>query len=270
MKPLFVVVLLVTAVTTATAQPGTEAPPPEAPSEVPVDPSMRDKLGSLMDRAKAKLDRYNITAEVAKRLAQHAVGRARRGIAVGPLVGGYGQIDAKDSVSGGGLSFGLGLYMWETPVGLRLREVIEERVKAELRARMLEGKDIDGDQLIADIIEQVIRDVLDGGAGSQTLRPSKGSIVLEGFAQLGDVSGFGARLKVGAGLGRINLGLIAGVAHANDTTTALFGAEVSMHLTPIGQKRTPVFDIFARVELGARDELPVHGAIGARVLLDVL
>jgi hypothetical protein len=229
------------------------------------------KIADLASRAADKLDQYGLDNKIADAVARAAVGRARRAIAIGPHIGAFEQIDAKDSATGFGLSFGLGLYTFEVPLGLRLREVIKARVKDELRARIASGDpNVDGEQMIRDIIEKVVHDVLEGGYGSQTWQAPKLSIVLEGQKTLGDADGFGARLFAGYGVSKLSLGLSASVMHAGDTTTALFGPELALRLTPIGEMRTPVFDVFARVEIGARSTAPVAGAVGLRLLLDVL
>jgi hypothetical protein len=228
------------------------------------------RIADFAQRAADKLDRYNIEPRVAEALAKAAIGRTRRAIAIGPQIGGVGLIDAKDSASGGGITFGLGLYTFHVPTGLALREVVKERVKVELRAAVARGE-IDGDALVHDIIEKVIRDVLEGAYGAQTFPTPALTIILEGQKTFGDADGFGVRAMVGYGISKVNLGLsLAGTFPDDAKAQFALGPEVGIRLTPIGKMRTPVFDVFARAEFGVRSPNPATVQLGARVLLDVL
>lgn len=229
------------------------------------------KLSDLASAAADKLDRYGIDEKIVRAIAQAAVGRTRRAIAIGPHIGGVGIVDAKDAASGGGLSFGLGLYTFKVPTGLALKEVIKERVKAELRSAIASGK-VDGDQLVHDIIQKVIRDVLDGAYGSQTFPKPAIAFLLEGQKSFGDADGFLVRAMLGYGVSKVNLGLsVAGSFPAGSApNTLLFGPELGVRVTPVGRHRTPVLDVFVRLELGVRDPNPATVSVGARLLLDVI
>jgi hypothetical protein len=181
------------------------------------------------------------------------------------------MIDAKDSLSGGGISFGLGLYMFEVPTGLELKAVIKEKVKEELRLAIARGE-VDGDALIHAIIEKVIRDVLDGAYGSQTFPVPALSILLEGQKSFGDADGFQARAVFGYGIfSKLSLGLsVAGSFPDGGVNNFQLGPELSFRVTPVGKARTPVFDLFARGEIGVRSPQPGTVSVGLRVLLDVI
>jgi len=238
----------------------------------PASADTASKIADFASRAANKLDRYGIDDKIVKAIAQAAIGRARRAIAIGPHVGGVGMIDAKDSVSGGGISFGLGLYTFHVPTGLALKEVIKDRVKEELRLAIARGE-IDGDQLIHDIIEKVIRDVLDGAYGSQSFPAPALTVIVEGQKSFGDADGFVARTMVGYGISKVNLGIsLAGSFPSGDgaKNQFLIGPELGIRLTPIGKRRTPVFDVFARAEFGVRSPNPATVSVGLRVLLDVI
>lgn len=228
------------------------------------------RVADLVDKVGDKLDRYNLNGKVAEALARAAIGRTRRAIAIGPHVGGVGVIDAKDAASGGGVSFGLGLYTFHVPTGLALREIVKDRVKAELRAAIARGE-VDGDQLVHDIIEKVIRDVLDGAYGSQSFPAPAFTVLVEGQKTFGDADALGAHLLLGFGVSKLSLGLsIAGNFPDAGKNQFLVGPELGIRLTPIGRMRTPVFDVFARAEFGVRSPSPATVSVGARVLLDVL
>lgn len=238
----------------------------------PASADTASRIADFAANAADKLDKWGIDSKVAEALARAAIGRTRRAIAIGPHIGGVGLIDAKDSASGGGLSFGLGLYTFKVPTGLALKEVIKERVKTELRAAIASGQ-VDGDQLVHDIIEKVIRDVLEGAYGSQSFPSPALTIIVEGQKYFGDADGFGARAMIGYGISKVNLGLaFGGYFPAADAAPNQFvlGPELGIRLTPIGKHRTPVFDVFARAEFGVRSPNPAAVSIGARLLLDVL
>ena len=228
------------------------------------------RIADLADRAVDKLDKWGLDGKVAEALARAAIGRTRRAIAIGPHLGGAALIDAQDSASGGAITFGLGLYTFRVPTGLALKEVIKERVMVELRSAIASGA-VDGDQLIHDIIQKVIRDVLDGAYGSQSFPAPAFTFLVEGQKSFGDANGFGVRTMIGYGLSKLNIGLaLAGSFPSGTRNQLLLGPELGIRLTPIGRHRTPVFDLFARAELGVRSPGPTTVSVGARLLLDVL
>lgn len=239
----------------------------------PASADTASRIAELATAAADKLDRWGLNEKIAQAVAKAMIGRARRAIAIGPHIGGMAQLDAKDSVSGGGLSFGLGLYTFDVPTGLRLKEVIKERVMEELRLAITRGE-VDSDQLVHDIIERTIRDVLDGAYGSQKFPTPLITVLVEGQKSFGDADGFQLRALFGYGIfSKLSAGLsIAGSFPAGDTArnTFLIGPELSVRVTPIGKQRTPVFDVFVRGEVGVRAPQPVTVSVGARLLLDVL
>ncbi len=236
----------------------------------PASADTASRIADLAVGAADKLDKWGIDRKIAEALARAAIGRTRRAIAIGPHVGGAGIIDAKDAASGGAVSFGLGLYTFRVPTGLNLREVVEERVKAELRSAIARGE-VDGDKLVHDIIEKVIRDVLDGAYGSQSFPKPAVTVLVEGEKALGDADGWLVRAMFGYGVSKLNVGLsIAGSFPDTAPNTLLLGPELSMRLTPIGKHRTPVFDVFARGEVSVRGPNPMTVSLGVRVLLDVI
>ncbi|MFN0252652.1 MAG: hypothetical protein ACKV2T_37595 [Kofleriaceae bacterium] len=240
----------------------------------PASADTASRIADFAENAADKLDRWGLDSKVAEALARAAIGRTRRAIAIGPHVGGVAQIDAKDSVNGGGISFGLGLYTFKVPTGLALKEVIKERVKKELQTAIATGTAPDGDAFIRGIIEKVIRDVLDGAYGSQKFPKPLVTVLIEGQKSFGDADGFQLRAMFGYGLfSKLSVGLsLAGSFPAADGAKNDFvvGPEFSFRVTPIGKHRTPVFDVFARFDLGVREPQPVAASLGMRLLLDVL
>jgi hypothetical protein len=238
----------------------------------PASADTASRIADFAERATDKLDRWGLDGKIAEALAKAAIGRTRRAIAIGPHIGGAALLDAKNSANGGALTFGLGLYTFKVPTGLALKEVIKERVKAELKTIIASGATIDGDQIIHDIIAKVIRDVLDGAYGSQTFPTPSMTFLVEGQTSFGDASGLGVRAMLGIGVfSKVSLGAsLAGSFPESAPNQFLMGPELGFRVTPIGTHRTPVFDVFARLEFGVRSPNPAAVSIGARVLLDVL
>lgn len=240
----------------------------------PASADTASRIADFAERAADKLDKWGIDSKVAEALAKAAIGRTRRAIAIGPHIGGAALVDAKDSANGGALTFGLGLYTFDVPTGLALKEVIKERVKAEIQAAITSGNAPDGDAFIHAIIEKVIRDVLDGAYGSQTFPKPLVTVLLEGQTSFGDAEGFQLRALFGYGVfSKLSLGVsLAGSFPAADGAKNNFvvGPEFSFRVTPIGKHRTPVFDLFARLDVGVRSPTAVNGTFGVRLLLDVL
>ncbi len=241
---------------------------------LPASADTASRVAELAGRAADKLDQWGLDKKVAEALARATVGRARRAIAIGPHVGGAALIDAKDSASGGGVTFGLGLYTFDVPTGFELKEVIKERVKAELAAAVSSGQMPDIDELIRGIVDKVVADVLDGAYGSQTFPKPLFTFLLEGQKNFGDVEGFQLRALFAYGVfSKLSAGLsIAGSFPAADgaKNNLIVAPELGFRMTPIGKHRTPVFDLFARFDIGVRSPQAMNATLGVRVLFDVL
>ena len=223
------------------------------------------RIEGVADRARDALDDAGIDREVTMRLARAGIGRVRRSIAVGPHLGAYQQLDVKDAANGFGLSFGLGLYTFDVSSGIDVKDLITGMVKDEIKARLNNGETTISAR---DIIERVVMQVVEGRRS--TWHPPKLSIVLEGFTTFGDADAFGARGLVGYGISKLSIGLAATVLRANSETTALLGPEVAVRLTPIGENRTPVIDLFARYDVATGDTRSQTISIGGRFLVDAL
>lgn len=224
-----------------------------------------DRIEGVADRARDALDDAGIDREITLRIARAGLARVRRSIAVGPHLGAYQQLDVKDGANGFGLSFGLGLYTFDVPSGIDVKDLVTGMVKDEIKARLSNGETTISAR---DIIDRVVTQVIEGRRS--TWHPPKLSIVLEGFTTFGDADAFGARGLVGYGISKLSIGLAASVQRANSETTALLGPELAVRLTPIGENRTPVIDLFARYDVGMGDARSQTIAFGGRFLLDAL
>lgn len=233
-------------------------------------------VGSSIPSARADVPFDPEIAEIAAQTARGAIRQARRAIAIGPHVGGYGGVMLSPDDGIGGISFGIALYTFDIPTVLDLQEMVKRQIESRFKERLEEAKangriDLDPKQLLAEVAESVRREIVGEGLSRKTLeRPSRG-FVIEGLRQLAPVEAWGARLGVTQGLGPISIGLGASVLRGGGDTMAFVGPDLSLRLTPTGELRTPVIDLFLRAEYGFIDgENPLAITAGGRLLLDLL
>lgn len=206
-----------------------------------------------------------------------ALRQTRRSIAIGPHVG-FATVVDDDGNSDVGVTFGLALYTFKRPSLLDLKqratEMIEQRVKARLAEAVAAGAPPpDVKSLVEEEGHKVLEELADELGGLEEIRPKvleKPSLklVVEG-AVLGDA--WLARVGVGKGVGPISLGVGGGVLRAGGDTAPLVGGELSLHLTPVGQLRTPVLDVYVRGDVGFFDAGKAGVFTGGvRALVDLL
>ena len=70
-------------------------------------------------------------AKVAQDIAVGSLQRARQAIAIGPFVGAFVGASEGESISG--ISFGLGLFTFDRPSILQLRQIVEEKLRARVK-----------------------------------------------------------------------------------------------------------------------------------------
>ncbi|MBL0217526.1 MAG: hypothetical protein IPQ07_27085 [Myxococcales bacterium] len=238
-------------------------------------------LGTLaIANAPAHAD-YADDAAVGLKMAKRTFDRIRRGIALGPYVGYAGGVDL-DGHGSQGISFGLGLYLFEIPTVFDIQEVLAEKIRARVKQRV---KDIlaSGGAAPTDLREiamQVANDVkqeIMGPIQPKTLEDPLLKVIVEGVALLSP-GGFQLRIGAAKGLGPVSLGLYTAFQRSNTNNVWFLGSELSLHLTPIGKMRTPVLDLFARGEYGydrvnhgdSPARHPIVLTVGLRALVDVL
>jgi len=80
------------------------------------------------------------------------------------------------------------------------------------------------------------------------------------------------RLTVGLGVGPVSVGPTAAFRADKDDPGVLVGAEIAGHLVTKKSLRTPVLDLFVRMELAAKQNPTTshQGSVGLRLLLDVI
>jgi hypothetical protein len=209
--------------------------------------------------------------------------RARRAIAFGPrggLAASYSPSPSRGEMS---LSLGLALEIFGGPIlpsteelrawlidGLKTRIVAVAR---DLAARG--GPPLNQEQLrpyAQEILAAVHADVSSRMAVSHRyFPPPRFGIAME-FAGQTETEKLELRLTIGIGVGPVSVGPTAAFHAERDDPGVLVGAEVAGHLVTRDRMRSPVLDLFLRLELAAREN-PVtshQGTLGLRFLLDVI
>ena len=229
---------------------------------------------TLAGTQEARAD-YQADAELVAQIARAQVNRTRRAFAIGPHIGGFAGTTLDPAETLTGISFGLALYTFDMPTILEAQEMvkrqIETRVKAAVKEALANGQPFDEQQLIRDVIEGIKRELLGGEVSKKTLEKPKLGLVVEAMRVVspGD-GGWGARTTLSKGIGSISLGLGVGYLRAGGENILLVGPEVSLRLTPTGELRTPVIDLFVRGEYATSDGFGFTTLVGGRVQLDLL
>lgn len=220
---------------------------------------------------------YQQEISTASDMAFSTLARTRRAIALGPHLGGFGGTRLSPSDGHGGISFGLALYTFDLPTVLDLREVVQDKLKARLAERVkaiiASGAPVptrdEMIQLVREVAAEVKAELFGNRAGRVLEKPSLG-ILVEGV-RLMSPGGWQGRLGFSKGIGPVSLGFSGGFQHLDGDTMPMLGLELDLRLTPIGEARTPVFDLFTRFDLGfANDDRTTSMVVGLRALLDVI
>lgn len=215
---------------------------------------------------------YADDAAIGLQIAKGGFDRFRRSIAIGPHVGGIIGFDT-DGNNANGFSAGFALYTFDIKVfdiQRMVAEAIRERVKERVKEIIAGGGVAPAD--LGEIARQVAADVkaelLGQRMSRKTIEKPQWKVL---FEYLHFVDANGARAGVSKGVKNLSFGLGLGGLRGGGETIIIVGAEMSLHLTPIGRSRTPVVDLFLRADLplkGPNSELILLG--GGRLLLDIL
>jgi hypothetical protein len=219
-------------------------------------------------------------AAFAKKAALATVSRARRMVALGPLVGAvpsYLVTDQSDQLHlDFTTSFGLGLYLWAIPLlpsPQWIVDAVKERVKERIKQTILHGGPAPGPSDLQGFIQEVWTELkaqlLDGARGSIAEKPI-GKLVFEA-GYLARTGAWEARATAGLGVKMITVGItFAGVFREHKA--ASLGPEFAFHLTLGKGPRSHVVDLFTRVDfyLNNRKYFGEQVAFGARFMLDLL
>jgi hypothetical protein len=215
----------------------------------------------------------------AEEIARGVVRNIRRAIAIGPTIGGFSTYGLEGGELGGGLSFGLELEVFKTPVPTpgRLRELVKEKTEAKLKVIIRDR--FGGVRPDAETLKRLAREialevkaevVADLRATPPVLQKPRLGILLEANYLFGPADWL-VRLGLGIGVGPVSIGpTLSG--RFGDETVARLGGELAIHLLPTRSPRSPALDLFLRgdFELHARDTNDDQISLGVRLLLDLI
>jgi hypothetical protein len=211
------------------------------------------------------------------KLASRTIDRLRRAIAFGPFAGAMPVIPGSGDIDGA-VSFGLGLWLFKVPIvpdQETIKQIVMERARARLKqaaeAAILRGDKPTEDDLATlgrEIYQQVLAEFLEERAPKVWEKP-RFHLHLEG-ARLFRSDSWQSRTTVTVGLWRISLGPSLMVDFDDDTDLFL-GPEMSVRLLPWKSLRSPVVDIFVRVDFALTDdERNSLTSFGGRFALDLI
>lgn len=241
-----------------------------APANAQADADVQAAVGAL---------RPEITA-FAKKVALATVSRARRMVAVGPLVGAAPSYlvtsDSDQLQLDFTSSFGLGLYLWAVPLlpsSQWIVDAVKDRVKERIKETILHGGPPPGrddlEQLVQEVWAELKAQLLEGARGRLAEKPI-GKLVFEA-SYLARNGAWEARTTAGVGVKFITVGItFAGTFR--DHKAASLGPELAFHLTLGKGPRSHVVDLFARVDIyvNNREYFGEQVALGARFMLDLI
>ncbi len=215
-------------------------------------------------------------------IARGTLTRARRAIAIGPIVGiGVAYAPTPDEADVP-ISFGLAVYSFKIPVlpdPALVKELIVERTKAKVieRAKQMiaEGKpapdQAELERMAREVFEEVKAEVL----GQLSARPKVWerpayTLALEGV-YFTSSEAWQTRLTLGIGIKGFTIGPSL-VGHFADENGMYLGGELAVHLLPTKSPRSPVVDVFVRYDFGVTEATTEADQLtfGARFLLDII
>jgi hypothetical protein len=230
-------------------------------------------LGTLLATAAPALaEEFSV-----ERTAKLALARARRGVAIGPFVGAAPTYD----VSGGGvegmLVFGLAFSSFDVPIvpdsesiKAIVAEETKERLKDVVKQMALQGRapsQDELDQLARDIYKAVLDEFLSEREPRLWEKP-RFRLAVEGAKILGTGT-WQTRATAGLGIKRFSLGPTL-MLSAGEATDFYLGGELSAQLLPGKGVRSPIIDLFFRVDFGVTDGAGNFMTVGARLILDII
>jgi hypothetical protein len=216
-------------------------------------------------------------------IARGALTNVRQSIALGPR-GGVAAIYSPSLARGGAeLSLGLALEVFRGPIvpnAEELRAVLVEGLRARIQAVARDVAARGGPppdeatmrRYAQEILAAVHADV------SSRMEPPRRWFPPPLFGVAAEVAGFGSgsflglRFTGGVGVGPVSVGPTFAARSDQGVLAVLVGAEVSGHLSLLQGPRTPVVDLFLRVDFAVKETANTshQGAIGLRLLLDLL
>jgi hypothetical protein len=211
------------------------------------------------------------------KLASNTVHRIRRAVAFGPFAGAMPVIPGSGDVDGA-VSVGLGLWLFKIPIvpdQETIEGIVMERARARLKeavqAALLRGEKPTEDDLVnlgRDIYRRLLAEFLDERTPRLWEKP-RFHLHLEA-ARLFRSDSWQARTTATIGLWRISLGPSLMVDFGDDTDLFL-GPEMSLRLLPWKSPRSPIVDLFLRMDFAVTDdERNSLTSFGGRFVLDLI
>ncbi|MBA3451619.1 MAG: hypothetical protein H0T42_00825 [Deltaproteobacteria bacterium] len=260
-----------------------------APAHADFKEDAKAAAGGLKDKAKAAVDAvvsYKDDADAAAKVAVKIIGiagdvtaaagnRVRRSIAFGPHAGTFaGTSFGADTHLVSAVTFGLAFYTFDIPTILDLDKLLQTQleiaIKAEAAQITAKGGIPDFEEIGRTAYATLKEDIM-GKIRPRTFEKPKLGVIVEGIAQLEPGNAMGARAIVSYGIGPIALGLGGGFTRGDSNTIAYAGADISLRLTPWGTSRTPVIDLYLRVDSAFDEgEREYVMTVGGRMLLDLI
>lgn len=212
-------------------------------------------------------------------IAKKAVKRARRAIAIGPMVGGGLALGSEDGADGV-ISFGLGIFLFNDSVfdigsiQNSVQDIVKQRVAERLAERGIRREDMNERELkqleqdaLSDLKQEMKRRL---DAKPESVPRPRVTFGLEG-AHLPGADAWQIRAGLGIGISKIYLGPTLNL-HLGDANGFAFGLESGFHYLLGSGTRPLTLQLFARYDyfVNNRDALGHQGALGLRIMLDLL
>src|SRR5687767_6961200 len=194
--------VLVSTAGIATAQ----EPPPTVEGHVTAGVDIDPIIESVIQR---------ITSPEAQKIVRGTVRRARRAIAIGPTVGGWGAYVPDAEQSEQAVTVGVGLEVFKIPVlpGLTtFKALIEERVRAKLRSMIVDRfkgvppQPDELDRMAIEVFEEVKAELLgEKATRSKLMEKPRFSLAFEANRLIDAKAWFG-RMRLGIGVWKVTVG----------------------------------------------------------------
>jgi hypothetical protein len=215
----------------------------------------------------------------AGKIAKLAIERTRRGIALGPWIGGVGAIGLDSGDADGAISFGTTLMFFKVPVlpdTETIQEIIKDRVQAQMLARIKQvtlerGKPpskAEAQNLAKEIAKEVLATFVEERKPKKLEKPRFALNVESARFFRSDAWEF--RTTPTWGIGPVFVGPTL-LARTEPDAAAYIGPEIHVAVMPGSGPRSPIIDVFLRADFalgGAGTEHIVSA--GVRFVLDII
>ena len=227
-------------------------------------------------RADVNVDIDEAVARAGK-MSAGVLRRARRRVAIGPLVAGAGSFNPDSGELDGLVNFGLGLFYFDIPIMPDVSALIQERTRAVLKQRVEDmiarGVKPEKDDLVT-IGREVYTQVRDEILGERNVRPRvlekpRFGFVLEVGKQL-RIDAWQTRLTFGLGVKSVTFGPTVLLLVGTDRPLVFLGPELAMKFLPGDGPRSPVVEAFTRMDFALADPNLSQFVLGVRLLIDII